>query len=91
MEKLKQTERKILVEEVSQKKIAYDIFFCDTSSTSVTKEEAPVAEGDTVAQTWKKDTFFLQEQDLSQNNCTLKKHQISQQMRIKAFIPKENI
>ena len=42
-----------MVEEVLQKKIriAYNIFFCDTSSTSVAEEEAPVTEEDTLAQT----------------------------------------
>ena len=36
-----------LVEEVP-----YNIFFCDTSSTSATEEEAPTTEEDTAAHSW---------------------------------------
>ena len=40
-----------LIEELSMKKIpiTYNIFFCDTSPTSVAEEEGPVAEEDTLA------------------------------------------
>ena len=39
------------IEEVPQKKIpiSYNIFFCDTSSTSASEEEAPATEEDTLA------------------------------------------
>ena len=49
------------LEEVSQNKIpiAYNIFFCGTYSTSAAEEEAPVAEEDALAQTWKLQSNLL--------------------------------